>query len=180
MCTDWKDVTITIKQCVLAHVSFGTLLSFTYRTNLLQRRPTRDYRHAHAIRIPFDWLREGVHHRHLHQRRRVLSSAYVVQIDSSRESFYLMRLPNGVRLKRCSHHRRKSPPRRLQPSSILFRFCAACLRSAGRDVNILLLLIFIAYIFIVYFIYFFFFQTIMGRFCIHVERYLTVVNKYLL
>jgi hypothetical protein len=48
-------------------------------------------------------------------RRQVLSSAYVVQIDSSRESLYLMRLPNGVRLKRCSHHRRKLPPRRLQP-----------------------------------------------------------------
>ena len=45
-------------------------------------------------------------------RTEVYSSAYVVQIDSSRESLYLMRLPNGVRLKRCSHHRRKSSPAR--------------------------------------------------------------------
>lgn len=61
-------------------------------------------------------------------------SAYVVQIDSSRESLYLMWLPNGVRLKRCSHHRRKSSPGRRHVDNWLFRTLRYCraVRSARQ------------------------------------------------
>jgi len=106
---------ITIITCALALASFGR------RVNYLPVHCRDDWRgsrrHSRAIRI-IRLPARGRPSSSSPLRHQVLSSAYVVQIDSSRESLYLMRLPNGVRLKRCSHHRRKSPPRRLQPSSI--------------------------------------------------------------
>lgn len=97
----------------------------TCHSSPLQRRQTKDFiwwqRVAQCRSTDCNLIeRASIIVNSMAWRRRGLSSGYVVQIDSSRESLYLMWLPNGVRLKRCSHHRRNPPPRRLQPSSILF------------------------------------------------------------
>jgi len=102
----------------------------TCHAGRLQRRPKWDLNMAHNASVG----RRGRPSSSSRSRRQVLSSAYVVQIDSSRESLYLMRLPNGVRLKRCSHHRRNPPPRRLQPSSIFVRLVTT---GAGPDEEML-------------------------------------------